>query len=516
VTGADQFIPPGYQRNMLVVTTLLISVMATVDMSIVTVALPYMAGNLSATPDEITWVVTGFTVGQAIIIGITGHVSRLLGRKRLALVAVVGFVASSLACGLSTSLDQIVVFRFIQGLFSGPLIPISQSILIDAVPREERGRMLSIWAMGVIGGPAIGPALGGYLAETLDWRWNFWINLPVGVLTVVLILRFIRPVAAQRVTTDWVGLLLLTLFLVSLQVALDQGNRLDWLSSREIVLLGIVAIGSFIAFVGRGILIGPENVIRLSLLADLNFTVCTLLIAIMGSAFLGVLVLSPQIFIDFLGWEVLTAGLVIGCYGLAAVLGSLLSSHLARWLGARTVIVTGCFILALGWYLFSRINLNTGPAQAAVPGMMIEFGLLLAFPLVTAQAFSSIRPELHDEAAGLFNLMKTLGFSGGVTLISTLVYRGTQANWARYAGHLNPAQPGYYHFLGRVDYGDATPAAGALMSQILGTQAGFLAIIQAMEIMVALALCALPLALFMKVPRAAATPGEAHGAPVRR
>ena len=496
--------PTGLQRNLLVVTTLLIAIMATVDMSIVTVALPYMAGNLSATPDEITWVVTAFTVGQAIIIGITGHMSRLLGRKRLVIVAVVGFVLSSLACGLSTSLDQIVVFRFIQGLFSGPLIPMSQSILVDAVPEEERGRVLSIWAMGVVGGPAIGPSLGGYLAETLDWRWNFWINLPIGVLALVLILRCIRSVAPQRIRTDWLGLLLLTLFLVSLQVALDQGNRLDWFSSHEIVLLCIIAIGSFIGFVGRGILVGSDNVIRLDLFTNINFLACTLIISVMSCTFLAVLVLSPQIYIDYLGWEVLTSGLVIGSFGIAAIAGSLCSSQVAHWLGTRVTIMLGSLLLSLGWYLYSRINLDVGPVQAAVPGMLIDFGLMIAFPQVAAQAFSGVRQELHDEAAGLFNLVKTLGFSIGVTFITTLVYRGTQANWTRYTGQLNPTEPGYSYFLQQIGYSDGTAMTGALMTGLLGTQAGFLGIIQAMELMVIVGLSAIPLALLLKVPRTTA------------
>ncbi len=489
---------------MLVVTTLLVSIMATVDMSIVTVALPYMAGNLGATPDEITWVVTAFTAGQAIIIGITGHLSRLLGRKRLAIVAVVGFALMSAACGLAASIDQIVFFRFLQGLFSGPLIPISQSILVDAVPGKDRNRFLSIWSMGVVGGPAIGPALGGYLVNELDWRWNFWINLPIGVLALVLISRFIRPVASRQVKTDWPGLVLLAMFLVSLQVALDQGNRLDWFSSHAIVTLFILAAGSFVAFAGRGMLIGEDNVIRLNLLSNLNFAACCLLIAIISSAFLGLLVLSPQLFSDYLGWSVLTSGLVIGSYGIAAIAGSLCSSHLAALLGARAAIALGCLILSGGWFLFSRINLDTGPAQAMVPGMMIDFGLMIAFPLIASQAFSGLRPDLRDEGAGLFNLIKTLGFSLGVTFLTTMIYRATQSNWNRYAGNLDPTAPAYEYFLQYTGYTDGTAGTGALLTGILGQQAGFLSLVQVMEVMAVLALCAIPLTLLLKVPRKAA------------
>ena len=194
-------LPPGFQRTMVIVTTLFISIMASIDLTIVTVALPYMAGSLGATADEITWVVTMFAVGQAVVIGITGHLSRLMGRFTLILVSVIGFVATSIACALAQDLDTIVLFRFVQGLFSGPLIPLSQSMLIDAVEEEERARIMSFWIIGVMGGPAIGPLLGGFLAEDLTWRWNFWVNFPVGIVAVFLILTFVRRTPAVPVRT---------------------------------------------------------------------------------------------------------------------------------------------------------------------------------------------------------------------------------------------------------------------------------------------------------------------------
>ncbi|MGB5833026.1 MAG: DHA2 family efflux MFS transporter permease subunit, partial [Thiohalocapsa sp.] len=309
-------LPPGLQRNMLLITALTVSVMATVDMTIVAVALPYMAGNLGASPDEITWVVTMFTCGQALIIGVTGHLSRLLGRRRLAIIVVVGFVLSSLACGLSQSLTQIVIFRFIQGIFSGPLIPLPQSILVDAYPPEDRSKALSIWAMGVLGGPALGPIIGGFLAQDLDWRWNFLINLPIGAIALMLILTFVRPVAAQRVRTDLVGLVLLAIWVISLQIMLDQGDVLDWFGAVEIWVLTLVAVTFALAFVLRGLVIGDANIMRLRLFADLNFVVCSLLVALLGSIFLGSLIITPQLLIDYYGWEVVTAGLIMGGGGL--------------------------------------------------------------------------------------------------------------------------------------------------------------------------------------------------------
>ena len=489
---------PGIRRNMLLLTTLFISIMAAIDMTIVTVALPYMAGNLGATPDEITWVVTMFAVGQAIVIGITGHLSRLFGRKQLAIISVTGFVLSSMACGLSGSLDEIVIFRLIQGAFCGPLIPLSQSMLIDAFPAQERNRVLSFWAMGIMGGPAAGPALGGYLAENLDWRWNFWVNLPVGVVALLLISRYVRVVKPQAVRTDWVGLLLLVLFLIGLQVALDQGNRLDWFSSLEMQLLAAMALVAFAALVARGLVLGDRNIINLTIFRDLNFVGCATLIGVLGSLFLALLILTPQMFIDLYQWEVVTAGFIIGSYGIAAFTGALLSSRLVKLLGIRAMVVLSCLLLAGGWFIFSRTSLEAGPLQVILPGVIIEFGLMLVFPLLAAQAFSGLSPQLRDEAAGLFNLTKTLGFAAGTTLVATLVYRGSQANWHAQVGMLNHAHPGYRHYLQSSGLTDHSLQAGAELGSLLQTQTGMVAMIQTMEVLAVLALCAMPLALLLR------------------
>ncbi len=447
MSDSTQPLAPGFHRNMLLVTMLFVAIMAALDLTVVSVALPYMAGSLSATPDEITWVITLFSIGQALIIGITGHLSRLLGRKRLAIIAVVGFVLSSAACGLAQSLDMIVMFRFIQGLFSGPLIPLSQSVLVDAYPPEQRTRVLSMWAMGVTAGPAIGPALGGILTQNLDRRWNFWVNFPVGALALVLVVFFMRQTKPQHVRTDWLGLGLLAIFLICLQIALDQGDRLDWFSSHEIVFLLTAALTGFIAFTARGILMGEHNIINLRLLGDRNFAACSLLIGITGVMFLGFIVLSPGLYVDQFGWEIVTAGYVIGLSAAALIIASVIASPYKTLVGVRPAVITGSVLTATGWYLFSGVNLDASPAEVIVPGAFICFGLMMSFPVIAAQAFSAVPPRLRDEAAGLFNLLKTIGFSFGATFISMLIYRGTQTNWSHMTRFLDPTRPGYSFFL---------------------------------------------------------------------
>jgi DHA2 family multidrug resistance protein len=493
-----QPIEPGFHRNMLLVSMLFVAVMAAMDLTIVSVALPYMAGSLNATPDEVTWVVTLFTIGQALVIGIVGHLSRLLGRKRLAIIAVVGFVLSSAACGLSQDLDTIVAFRFIQGLFSGPLIPISQSVLVDAYPAEQRTRVLAMWAMGVTAGPAIGPALGGLITQSLDWRWNFWVNFPIGVIALLLVLTFLRQTQPQNVKTDWLGFSLLAIFLICLQIGLDQGDRLDWFSSHEIAFLFIAAFTAFVAFTVRGVLMGEHNIINLRLLADTNFAACSLLMGLTGVSFLAFLVLAPALYVNLFGWEIVTAGYAVGISAAALMVASVLANPYMKLVGKHAAVITGSILTASGWYLFSHVNMNVSPAEVIVPGALICTGLMFTFPIIAAQAFADVAPRWRNDAAGLFNLVKTIGFSFGVTFVTLLVYRGTQENWSRLVGFLDPTRPGYSYFLQETGFDDASAETGALFVQIIQVQSSILTYTYAMEVLTLIALCGIPLTYFMR------------------
>lgn len=486
---------------MLLVTALMVSIMAAVDMTIVSVALPYMAGNLNASPDEITWVVTMFTCGQALVIGVTGHLSRLLGRKRLAIIVVIGFVGSSMACGFAQSLTQIVIFRFVQGIFSGPLIPLSQSMLVDAFPPEERNKALSVWAMGVLGGPALGPIIGGWLAQHLDWRWNFFVNLPVGIIALFLILTFVRKVPPQKVRTDLVGLVLLAVWVVGLQILLDQGNNSDWFDAVEIQVLGILFVTFLTAFVLRGIVVGDANIIKLRLFADTNFLACSLMVSLIGSIFLGSLIMTPQLLIDYMKWEVVTAGVVMGVAGAFGVLGSLLAGRLDKLLGIRRMAVLSSVFMSAGWFLYSRLNSDAGPMDVIVPQAMIMFGMMLVFPLLAAQAFLNLRPDERDEGAGLFNFVKTLGFSFGVTFVGVMLYRGAPANWTRYVGDISTVNPVFTQLLDGPVFGGDLSFAAVVAADALSRQSGILAITQTAQVLMMITLVTMPLALLLETRR---------------
>ena len=409
-------------------------------------------------------------------------------------------MAASAACGLAQSLDQMVLFRFVQGLFSGPLIPLSQSVLIDSFPANQRTRVMSYWAMGVMGGPAVGPMIGGWLAQDFDWRWNFYVNLPLGLLALALVARYFPSPPPRPERADWRGFLLLFLFVVALQILLDQGDILDWSSSRTIVLLGVTALTAFAAFVARGIAIGDRNVIKLRLFADINFAACALLISVVGMGLLGFLVLTPVFLVETLGWEEVTAGLVIGAAGGAGLVSAAVSGRLAPIAGTRPLIVIGALLTSAGWIGFSRLNLDVSPLQVAVPGALILFGIQLAYSPIAAQAFLHVADAERDEAAGLFNLVKTLGFSFGTTLVSVLLYRGGQRDWNLGVGFLDPSRGAYLRFFAGLDLDSHSPGAAAVASAVLQQHAMMVTLVKTSEVMAALALVALPLCLFLARP----------------
>ena len=489
-------LPPGFQRTMIVVTALFISLMAAIDLTIVAVALPYMAGSLNATADEVTWVVTMFAVGQAVVIGTTGHLSRLLGRKTLIFIAVIGFVGSSAACGLAQDLDMIVLFRFIQGLFSGPLIPLSQSMLIDAVEEKDRAKIMTFWLIGALGGPALGPLLGGYLAQDLDWRWNFWVNLPVGVIAIVLIVSFVRTVRPVAVRTDWLGLILLLITLSSLQIGLNQGDKLDWFSSHTIVYLFFIATVAAAIFIARGIYLGERNIVDITLFRDLNYSICCLVMAGLGCVFLGLMILTPILFVDLLGWQASTAGFVIGCYGIGGITGSFVSGRLQAFLSFRQIYILSCVCMGIGWLWFSRLNGDMGLWQGVPPGVMVFFGMMAVVPVLAARAFANLPVEKRDDGAGIFNLTKTLGLSFGTTAVGSLYYIGQQANWARFAGDVSPSNPVLTQYLDRLGANADYDVQVAYVATLLQEQTQLLTVFEIAEYLAAFTFGLAVLAVF--------------------
>ncbi|MGK2922413.1 MAG: DHA2 family efflux MFS transporter permease subunit, partial [Methyloceanibacter sp.] len=276
----------------LVIAVVLTAVLEVLDITIVNVAIPHMLGAFSATPDQITWILTSYIVAAAVVMPLTGYLSNWLGRRRLLLLSITGFTISSVLCGLSWNLESIVFFRLAQGVFGAPLVPLSQAILLDAFPREKHGQALAIFGLGIMVAPVIGPALGGYLTEAYSWRMVFYINIPIGILALLLAVGYLPQRAIKEMRTDWVGLALLIVAVGALQFVLDQGQMRDWFNSKVIVSGAIIAIFTTAAFFLRG-WNKPDNIIDLSLLKDRNFVAGTLAITLFGISLFGWMAIMP-------------------------------------------------------------------------------------------------------------------------------------------------------------------------------------------------------------------------------
>lgn len=508
---ALQPLPPGGRRNLIVLTTLIVSVMASIDATIVTVALPYMQGSLDATPVSITWVVTMFAIGLAIGTAITGRLADMLGRKRVMIISVIGFVVMSVLCGLSGSLNEMVLFRFLQGLFAASLIPLALAVLVDVYPPQERTKGLSIWSMGVMAGPAMGPALGGVLTQAFDWQPVFYVNVPVGAVALLLCMVALRPTPRRRVRIGWISFVLVSVFVICFQVFADKGNNLDWFAGRPMQVLFGVSILSGLLFFYYG-LTDPDSVLDLKLLGDRNFLIGTSLVTVVGMIFFGVLVVMPEYLEDELGWQVNTSGLVIGVFGVGGFISSYLAGRIEKHTGPRPLIALGALMLGVGALMGSTLNMDVGPAQLALVGMTMGMGLMFAFVPLSSLAFASLQPAHRNQGSAVFNFLKAIGFSAGVGFVSTLMYRGQQANWNHIGGHITPWNPGLEPYVDLFGDGGWNAQTATQLSLILDKQSAMVTILHVFEWMALLSFLMLPLVLFARSGRAKQSPASESAA----
>ncbi|HET8585596.1 MAG TPA: DHA2 family efflux MFS transporter permease subunit, partial [Casimicrobiaceae bacterium] len=301
----------GGSRFFLTLAVMAATVIQVLDTTIVNVALPHMAGELSASLDQISWVLTSYIVAASIVMPMTGYLTDRLGRRRYLLVSIAGFVAASALCGIATSLAEIVLFRLLQGIFGASLVPLSQAIMVDSYPMHERGKALAIWGMGVMVAPILGPTIGGWLTETIDWRWNFYINVPIGILSFMLAARYVPDTQVKARRMDWWGLVFLAMFIGGLQYLLDRGQQEDWFSAASIRWSAIVLVAGLALFVTHSLLARRESLFNLSMFADRNFAAATIVGGAMGLSLYGGMLLQPVLFENILQYPTFDTGLAM-------------------------------------------------------------------------------------------------------------------------------------------------------------------------------------------------------------
>jgi len=484
------------RRGMITFSIMLATIMQVVDMTIVNVALPHMQGSMSATQDQIAWVLTSYIVA-AIATPVTGVLAGRFGRKRLFITSVVGFTIASMLCGAATSLEQIVVYRVIQGLMGAALVPLSQAVLLDTYPRERHGSAMALWGMGVMVGPIIGPTLGGWLTEYYSWRWTFYINVPLGTLALLGVLAFLPETERRPGRFDYFGFALLAIAIGALQLMLDRGETEDWFASREIVLEAVLSGLALYLFVVH-MFTARKPFLEPGLFKDRNFIAGLLLMFTVGVMLLATLALLPPFLQNLLDFPVVTAGLVLAPRGIGTMVAMLVVGRLIGKVDTRGLVLFGLAATAYSLWEMTLFTTDVGVAEIVYTGVVQGVGLGFIFVPLTTVAFSTLDPSLRNEGTAMFSLIRNIGSSIGISLFVTLLGQRTQVSHAGLAEQVTPFRDTL-----RVPWlpeaWDFTTQAGALaLDNEVTRQALMMAYLDDFRIMTVVTLLAAPLLLLVR------------------
>ena len=498
----------GTNRAAITVCVILATIMQALDTTIANIALPYIQGSVSASQDQINWVLTSYIVAAAIMTPLTGFLAGRFGRKRLFLAAVAGFTVASMLCGMAQSLVQIVLFRTLQGMFGAALVPLSQSVLIDINPQERRGSAMALFGIAVMVGPVLGPVLGGWLTENYTWRWVFYINLPIGALAFLGITTFLPDTDRNAgAKLDWFGFGTLSLAIGALQVLLDRGEQLDWFGSGEIWIEAIVAASAFYLFLVHTFT-ADEPFVRPALFRDRNFAAGMAFIFIVGVTYLASLALMTPYLQSLMNYPIVTAGLVLGPRGIGTMVAMMIVGRLVGRVDTRLLLVIGLGLTA--WSFYDMTGWTPDVSQMTIMGNGVVQGAGLGFlfvPLSTV-TLATLPPEQRTEGTGLFNLSRNIGSSVGISVVTSLLTQNTQANHADIVQHVTAVNrvfesPNIAQF-----WNPATDAGRAALDAMITQQAQIIAYIDDFKLLMIATLVVIPLLIVFK--KAPGGGGEDH------
>lgn len=468
-----------------------------VDTTIVAVALPHMQGSLSASPDEISWVLTSYLISSGIFMPLTGYFTDRLGQRNYMMLGIAGFVLASAMCGIAGNLDEIVLFRLLQGIAGAGLVPQAQAILVQSYPPEERGKAMAIFGLGVVVGPILGPTLGGYLTQVLSWRWTFYINVPIGLFAFFGALLFVPKGERRERRMDWTGFVWLMMAVGALQFVLDRGTRYDWFSSSLIRGAALVSVVGFILLLTRTWRKGRAAVFDLRVFRDRNFAFATLIFTVFMFSLYGMITLRPMLIESLLGYPALTTGLIMAPRGLASMAGMFLVSRLINRVGPRPLVIAGALTFTVGVLAMTQYNLQVDTWWLIWPTVVQGFGVGLAFVPLATVAFQTLPEADAHEAAGVRQLCRTIGGSVGVAVGAALFARQGQVEWNQLGGHLSQYNPALSALLAHVGITHMGAHAGALLARVLGQQANLQSMLDVFLVLGLSVLATLPMLLLM-------------------
>jgi MFS transporter, DHA2 family, multidrug resistance protein len=484
-------------RWMLIIAVMAPTVMMMLSSTIVNVSVPVMSGELGATNDTISWVLTSYMVAMSIVLPLTGYLNDKLGRRAYLLWSIAGFVVASGLCSMATSLEQMVLCRILQGVSGAAFVPLSRTIVADAYPRHQAARAMAVWGLGVVGAPIFGPTLGGYLTETFNWRWLFYINIPIGVLGFLLAARFVPESMTKQRRMDWLGLVSLALAVGFLQFVLDRGHRDDWFDSTSICVGMAIAVIAFAVFLNHSLGPNEHPIFDVRVFGDLNFSLGCLVMGATGVAMFGGNFLQPLFLDNLLHYPAMTAGLVLMARGVGSLVSMSISGRIADRMSAKWVALPGVLIGLAGSYMMTRYNAQIEPMDLLLPLFLQGVGIGLIWVPVSALAFSTIPQEKSAEASGVYSLVRSITAAMGVSLTSTYLAREIESQWSILRGQINPYNPAVQAYLQSLDLHSQTQSI-ALLANNVATQSKLTAFVSGFWFLTASFAVMIPLVLLIK------------------
>lgn len=497
--------------------------MEVLDTTVVNVSLPHIAGNLSASTEEATWVLTSYLVANAIVLPATGWLGARFGRKNFLTTCIIIFTLASALCGVAHSLGMLILARVLQGAGGGALQPISQAILLESFPPKRRGVAMAVFGVGVVVAPIIGPTLGGWITDNYSWRWVFYLNLPIGILSVFLVqMMVIDPPYLRHghhgTRIDYIGFGLLALWVGSLQIMLDKGQQEDWLASPLIRVLAASAALGLVAFVAWELCV-EHPIVHLRILKNRNFAAGTALMTMVGAVLYGSIALVPLFLQQLMGYSAMQSGLAISPRGLGSLCVMLMVGRLVGLIDARFLILCGFIILGFATMMFGDLTLSMAPRNITLPNIISGAALALLFVPLSTLAVATLPQREMGNATGIYNLMRNLGGSIGIAVVTTMLSRNAQTHQVAIVAHLTPYDPAYQERLASTAQAMApmlgTPAAtDAAQASLYATtlqQASLMAFVDDFRLMAVMCFICIPAILLFKKPgHPLAAPAGAH------
>ena len=488
---------PGLRRNMVTICAMTATIMQALDTTIANVALPYMQGTVSASADQISWVLTSYIVAAAIMTAPVGWIANRFGRKRIFILCSGGFTVASVLCGLAQDINQMVLFRLLQGVFGAALVPLSQAVMLDAYALHERPKAMAIWGMGVMMCPIMGPSIGARRTETYSWHWVFFVNLPFGIFTVLGLLVFMDETQKNReLRFDWFGFFALAVGIGALQVALDRGEQLGWLESNEIIAEFVISAVGFYYFFAHSFTTASPF-IQFAIFKDRNFVGGCVFMAVMGLVLFSTMALSSPYLQNVIGYPIITAGLLLASRGCGTFVAMMLVGRMMRYIEARTLIISGLSLTCLSLFYMTGWTDQTDVQTIVVISIAQGFGFGLVFVPLSTVAFLTLPNHLRTDGTSMLTLMRNVASSIGISIVIAQLTEGSRRVYAVLNEHVTP----FNHAMQMPDVRGmlnmSTDAGRALADVMIAVQAQIIAFSQDYQMVMIFTLCAIPLAIMI-------------------